>query len=87
MEDRQINHILAHLHDSKKLVESYKKLGSQIILPEQLLEDCVQNTEALRTNHFLSGIIEEMRQQVPEIKNEEVVVVHGDVNHKKLVSG
>ncbi|MDR0317899.1 MAG: phosphotransferase family protein, partial [Lactococcus lactis] len=74
MEDRQINHILAHLHDSKKLVESYKKLGSQIILPEQLLEDCVQNTEALRTNHFLSGIIEEMRQQVPEIKNEEVVV-------------
>ena len=38
MEDRQINHILAHLHDSKKLVESYKKLGSQIILPEQLLE-------------------------------------------------
>ncbi|UPS11379.1 phosphotransferase family protein [Lactococcus lactis] len=82
MEDRQINHILAHLHDSKKLVESYKKLGSQIIRPEQLLEDCVQNTEALRTNHFLSGIIEEMRQQVPEIKNEEVVVVHGDVNHK-----
>ena len=82
LEDRQINHILAHLHDSKKLVESYKKLGSQIVLPEQLLEDCVRNTEALQTNHFLSGIIEEMRKEIPEIKNEEVVVVHGDVNHK-----
>ncbi|XJU57822.1 phosphotransferase family protein [Lactococcus cremoris] len=82
MEDRQINHILSHLHDSKKLVESYKKLGSQIVLPEQLLEDCVRNTEALQTNHFLSGIIEEMRKEIPEIKNEEVVVVHGDVNHK-----
>lgn len=67
---------------TQKLVESYKKLGSQIVLPEQLLEDCVRNTEALQTNHFLSGIIEEMRKEIPEIKNEEVVVVHGDVNHK-----
>ncbi|RZI48598.1 phosphotransferase family protein [Lactococcus kimchii] len=82
MEDTQINHVLAHLHGSKKLVESYKKLGSQVISPEQLLEDCVKNTEALQTNHFLSQIIEEMRQQIPTLQEEEVVVVHGDVNHK-----
>ncbi|QDK70878.1 phosphotransferase family protein [Lactococcus protaetiae] len=82
MSDRQINHILAHLHDSKKLVESYKKLGSQVIPPKQLLENCVKQTKALQTNRFLSSIIEEMYQEIPELQNDEVVVVHGDVNHK-----
>ncbi len=81
MEDTQINQILSHLHKSRKLVDSYKKLGSSAVQPGSLLENIYGGSLALQNNIFLSGIVEEMRKQVPTLYPEEVTVVHGDVNH------
>lgn len=81
MGDTQINQILSHLHKSKKLVESYKKLGSAAVLPGTLLENIYNSSVILKNNTFLSRIVNEMRQSVPTLTDEEVTVVHGDVNH------
>lgn len=81
MGDTQINQILSHLHKSKKLVESYKKLGSSAVKPKILLENIFGGSLALQNNRFLAGIVSEMRKEIPELLDEEVTVVHGDVNH------
>lgn len=81
MGDRQINQILSHLHTSRKLMESCKKLGSVVIGPQNLLTAITDSSDELRANHFLSEIIEEMADNIPPLYGEEITVVHGDVNH------
>ncbi|MFC4651531.1 phosphotransferase family protein [Lactococcus nasutitermitis] len=81
MGDTQINQILSHLHKSKKLVDSYKKLGSHSVSPETLLKNIINGSDVLKTNHFLSSVVAEMFEEIPPLSEEEVTVVHGDVNH------
>ncbi|CAM3146358.1 phosphotransferase [Lactococcus hircilactis] len=81
MSDTQINQILSHLHKSKKLVDSYKKLGSQAVGPEALLEGVYSSSTALQKNIYLSSIVNQMKRELPELPDHEVTVVHGDVNH------
>ncbi|GBG96659.1 phosphotransferase family protein [Lactococcus termiticola] len=82
MTDTQINVILSHLHRSHKLVESYKKMGSQLVTPAVLLEQAENSVDLLKTNSYLTKVIAELKASIPELKEDEIRVVHGDVNHK-----
>lgn len=81
MSDTQINQILSHLHKSKKLIDSYKKLGSTAVFPEHLLDTVYNSSTAIKNSIYLTGVTQEMRKNIPALLEDEITVVHGDVNH------
>jgi thiamine kinase-like enzyme len=82
MGNPQINQILATLHHSKMLVESFKKFGNDVTTPRQLVEKLYQNAHRnMISNSFLSDLLSDLRQVTPDFDSQKAVVVHGDVNH------
>ena len=82
MNDSRIGEILRHLHQSEKLIEACKKLDNEVMFPADLLEQVLSKSSIFETNGFLSNVVVELSENLPELKEEEITVVHGDVNHK-----
>ncbi|MCQ4965957.1 phosphotransferase, partial [Bifidobacterium pseudocatenulatum] len=42
----------------------------------------LSKSSIFETNGFLSNVVVELSENLPELKEEEITVIHGDVNHK-----
>ena len=82
MNDHRIGQILRHLHQSEKLIEACRKLGNEVMLPADLLDQVLSKSSIFETNGFLANVVVELSENLPELEAKDITVVHGDVNHK-----
>ena len=86
MSKKQIVSILARLHRSRPLMTQLKKLGHKMERPQDLLTSWYETaSNQLRRNSYLQSVVSELRQDLPEFKEEHATIVHGDVRHSNWV--
>lgn len=87
MISKQIINILTRLHRSRPLMNQLTKLGHQMETPIDLLNNWAERAPgAIRQNHFLQDVLKDLRASLPNFREDQATIVHGDVRHSNWVA-
>jgi Predicted choline kinase involved in LPS biosynthesis len=80
--------VLYHLHHSDSLKEMLAKMGGIVMTPQKMLYNYEEELpQALKEHTFLTLVHQYLTQHIPQFKEADKTVVHGDVNYRNwLVS-
>lgn len=81
MGSKQIISILHRLHMSRRLVNQLIQLNYQLENPFDLIKTWEKKAHKdLRKNTFLKGILQDLRDHLPDFNRETATIVHGDIH-------
>lgn len=86
MGKKQIVSVLTRLHRSRPLMTQLSRLGYSPEGPEDLLTAWLEEAPlALKKNQYLYSVIREMRDNLPNFREDYATIVHGDVRHSNWI--
>lgn len=75
--------VLYQLHHSQSLKRMLSRIGGKVATPTDLLKEYQkQLPQALSEHRFLRMVLKYLQQNLPEFKESQKAVVHGDVNYR-----
>ncbi|MGX7196785.1 phosphotransferase family protein [Enterococcus olivae] len=75
--------VLYHLHHSQSLKDMLQKMGGILMTPQKMLQEYETDLpKSVAQNQFLSMVHYYLVQNIPNFKESDKTVVHGDVNYR-----
>ncbi|TSB48607.1 phosphotransferase family protein [Alkalicoccobacillus porphyridii] len=86
MKDSQVASLLSTIHGSSELLDMFKRIGNEPLIPEVMLENLHIQTElAGLTTKIIKAGMEFLGQEIHKVKDFPSVVCHCDINHNNWI--